>query len=677
LKKYSILSVFTGAGGLDLGFHGGFEYLHTVCEELPFYTKTAIEIDSDACETIKHNNLAENVINDDIRNVNLNSLGYHDVVIGGFPCLTFSMAGGRARIKDDLNGQLYDSLAKTIEVVKPKIFLAENVKGVLSANGGEAIKVITERFENVGYNVSVKLVDFSKLGVPQKRERVLFIGIAKEYNIMPNIYTMDLSLVTAEYALSGVENSEYNNEYHTINLLTQKRIDAIPEGGNHTNLPVDLAIKALMSNIYRRLDRYKPSPTILASGGGGTLGYHYSEPRPLTNRERARLQSFPDIFVFKGGMASVRRQIGNAVPPVGIYKFAIAIAGILNDIENGVNVTINGVKVNFKLIKSIDMWNIFINSDDEYKKLFIAKEQYGGEWYDCVISNGSDVFEAYDEQNSMYGAGYKMSYPGLHFLSEHKFTPMTSYSQFSSGVFVNDKLVKYICGLEAVVEYGGVEYSKEEFIKKALFDRLTDIFKALNINVANFSVLNLNKVLLNGVREMSLIKFICSVFANNNINLNLPRDYILEWVTTFYIPVIGFNPMVNEIISIPDVYNLSYKETCLTDVDELEHRLSDLYRGKYIKFYGLFVKGVLLARVMVYHGKPTNGYGLNKVFVRFLYKHLEKSDIITTGQVKITDVKEVKLLDEAMGYYPEAFEEVQGNLENGYTIEYYKNKRNK
>jgi len=112
---------------------------------------------------------------------------------------------------------------------------------------------------------------------------------------------------------------------------TTAKLEAIPEGGNFKDLPPKLAIKGLMSNIYRKLDRKKPAYTVLASGGGGTWTYHYQEPRALTNRERARLQTFPDDLIFKGSNTEVRRQIGNAVPAVGIYLFAKCIQSVLDN----------------------------------------------------------------------------------------------------------------------------------------------------------------------------------------------------------------------------------------------------------------------------------------------------------------------------------------------------------
>ena len=130
--------------------------------------------------------------------------------------------------------------------------------------------------------------------------------------------------VTAGEALVGVEQVSTNNELINIKEKTKKMLELIPEGGNFTDIPKDnpLYVKGTISHVYRRIKRDEPAKTIIAAGGGGTWGYHYPEPRPLTNRERARLQSFPDNFIFEGNVTEVRRQIGNAVPPMGVREVA-------------------------------------------------------------------------------------------------------------------------------------------------------------------------------------------------------------------------------------------------------------------------------------------------------------------------------------------------------------------
>ena len=133
-----------------------------------------------------------------------------------------------------------------------------------------------------------------------------------------------LPYVTAGDALQGAEKVPYNNEQIGCMDKTRKMLELISEGGNFTDISKDnpLYVKGMISHVYRRINRNEPAKTIIAAGGGGTWGYHYPEPRPLTNRERARLQSFPDDFKFVGSIAEVRRQIGNAVPPLGIRPVA-------------------------------------------------------------------------------------------------------------------------------------------------------------------------------------------------------------------------------------------------------------------------------------------------------------------------------------------------------------------
>ncbi|BCD59440.1 MULTISPECIES: DNA cytosine methyltransferase [unclassified Nitratiruptor] len=338
---YKIFSTFTGAGGLDLGFHGGFSYLNREYPRLKFYTAKAIEIDKFACKTLKTNTKyfsQTEVINKDINETDPKQYANedYDVLLGGFPCVTFSIVGKRAGIKDDKNGKLYESFARYLEILRPKVFLAENVKGILSANKGEAIKIIKNRFEIDGYNLKIFLVNFADFGIPQIRERVLFIGIRKDITIpfIPPVptHTKDTYVSCAE-AFKNIPEHCHNNNRMKISKEVEERLKLIPEGGNYKDVEnTEFAVKGLMSNIYRRLHRKKPAYTVIASGGGGTWGYHYEEPRPLTNRERARLQGFPDDFIFCGNNTEARRQIGNAVPPAGIYPFAKRIENVLDGI---------------------------------------------------------------------------------------------------------------------------------------------------------------------------------------------------------------------------------------------------------------------------------------------------------------------------------------------------------
>lgn len=338
-EDYKILSTFTGGGGLDIGFHGDFEYLGKKLNKLKFQTKYALDINKDACNTLKNDKKYfdnTEILNEDIINFDYKTIPNEnfDVLLGGFPCVTFSVVGKQAGIKDDINGKLYERYANYVEYFKPKVFLAENVKGILSANKGEAVKIIKKRFEETGYKLKIFLVNFADFGVPQLRERVLFIGIRKdiENDFIPPEFTHKNKHLTSSDAFKNINCDCINNNLMKIQKSTEEKINAIPEGGNFKDLPPHLAVKGLMSNIYRRLDRNKPAYTLIASGGGGTWHYHYEEPRALTNRERARLQSFPDDLKFMGTNTEVRRQIGNAVPAVGIYPFAERIQNVLDGI---------------------------------------------------------------------------------------------------------------------------------------------------------------------------------------------------------------------------------------------------------------------------------------------------------------------------------------------------------
>ncbi len=336
---YKIISIFTGAGGLDIGFHGKFKYLGKTFPRLNFQTIISLDINSDSCATIEYDK--KYFKNTKVYNENIIEFNHaqipndnYDVLLGGFPCVTFSVVGKQKGIMDDLNGKLYNSYARYVEHFKPKVFLAENVKGILSANKGEAIKIIKKRFEDTGYRLKIFLVNFADFGVPQLRERVLFIGVRKdiETEFIPPEFTHKGKHKTVLEAFENIDTSCMNHTFLKQLSSTTEKLKAIPEGGNFKDLPKNLSVRGLMSNIYRKLDRNKPAYTVIASGGGGTWTYHYEEPRALTNRERARLQGFPDDLKFQGTNTEVRRQIGNAVPAAGIYPFAERIQCVLSGV---------------------------------------------------------------------------------------------------------------------------------------------------------------------------------------------------------------------------------------------------------------------------------------------------------------------------------------------------------
>ena len=319
-KKLRVMSLFAGCGGIDLGF------LMAQNSEYAYEVVWANDFDKDACESYK-NNVDDKIVCGDIWDIDLDKTPDCDVIIGGFPCQDFSiLRGGKREAFSSKRGVLYTKFVEAVSKKLPLFFVAENVKGLLTAEGGWAIRKIVEDFEQVdhiGYDVQIKLINFADYGVPQKRERVVIVGVRNDLGLKFQFpkETHKGRHVAAKTALLGAEKVKENNEHMQVHESTVAKLKQIPAGGNYKDLP-DSKNKNWMSIIYKRLHPDKPSPTIVACGGGGTWGYHYSEPRPLTNRERARIQSFPDDFVFSGSVAEVRRQIGNAVPPLGIKPVA-------------------------------------------------------------------------------------------------------------------------------------------------------------------------------------------------------------------------------------------------------------------------------------------------------------------------------------------------------------------
>ena len=317
-----IVSIFTGCGGLDLGFH--LEGYKTIW---------ANDFSEWACDSFR--NYFGNVIrHEDITKINPftdKSIPDCDIILGGFPCQDFSVIWKQPGL-DGKRGGLYRHFLDFVSAKKPKAFVAENVKGLLTANERKAIETIIKDFEAIepGYLVLPHLYNFAEYGVPQFRERVLLVGIRVDtgfdfkHPLPSHGENRENPYITAGKAIEGALEVKHNNERINCAEKTQRMLALIPEGGNFTNIPPDheLYVKGMISHVYRRINRNEPAKTIIAAGGGGTWGYHYPEPRPLTNRERARLQSFPDNFEFKGNITEVRRQIGNAVPPEGVRLLA-------------------------------------------------------------------------------------------------------------------------------------------------------------------------------------------------------------------------------------------------------------------------------------------------------------------------------------------------------------------
>lgn len=292
----------------------------------------ASDYDPDTCETyIKNicNGDASSVYCEDVRNLDISKLGPIDAFAYGFPCNSFSNVGEHQGLNNQKFGQLYTYGVEVLKLYQPKWFLAENVSGLKSAGAGEHFKQILKDMEDAGYHLVTNMYKFEQYGIPQTRHRIIIIGIRNDLHDAGIVFKVPSPEPykaldnTAGTALSNIPADAPNNEIRQLQDKVKRRLSYIKPGQNvwqAENLPAELMIKTRtkISQIYRKLDPNKPSYTVTAAGGGGTFMYHWSdEQRELTNRERARIQTFPDDYEFIGKYSSVRKQIGMAVPPKG------------------------------------------------------------------------------------------------------------------------------------------------------------------------------------------------------------------------------------------------------------------------------------------------------------------------------------------------------------------------
>ena len=320
-SSYAIGELFCGAGGLALGAHlakfKGYGFHHI----------WANDMEKSACETFCHNLpiARDNVICSRVENLDFHSLNDIDGLAFGFPCNDFSLIGKHKGITGQYGG-LYKWGVKALEHFQPSFFIAENVSGMKSSGGNKDMNMILKAFENAGYDLNVNEYKFEEYGIPQNRHRVIIIGFKKSLNLKEfNPPSRIKKKRTAREAICNppISKDTENNELTTQSEKVIQRLSYIREGENVFNaqMPEQFRLKlnsnAKISQIYKRLTADEPAYTITASGGGGTHMYHWSECRALTNRERARLQTFPDSFAFIGGKEAVRKQIGMAVPPEG------------------------------------------------------------------------------------------------------------------------------------------------------------------------------------------------------------------------------------------------------------------------------------------------------------------------------------------------------------------------
>ncbi len=328
-RTFSCIELFAGAGGLALGL-----------EKAGFNAIGLIEYDKDAAATLSHNRPNWNVINDDIANISCLNLqqyfglkqGELDLLSGGAPCQSFSYAGKRLGL-EDARGTLFYHYAKFLEQLQPKIFLFENVKGLLTHDKGRTYQTILNIFEGAGYTIQKDILNAWDFGVAQKRERLITVGIRNDllnktsFSFpVPHKYKPVLRDILLDCPKSeGTPYSAYK----------RKIFELVPPGGYWRDIPENIAKEYMKScwymeggrtGILRRLSLDEPSLAVLTSPSQKqTDRCHPIEARPFTIRENARCQSFPDDWIFCGSVGSQYKQVGNAVPVNLAYEIGLKI----------------------------------------------------------------------------------------------------------------------------------------------------------------------------------------------------------------------------------------------------------------------------------------------------------------------------------------------------------------
>ncbi len=329
-KSFKMGELFCGPGGIALGAKLASEA--TPKHSWKIEHAWATDYDRDTCKTYISNicpNAPHTVVCEDIRDLDMGVLREISEIDGlafGFPCNDFSIVGEQKGINGNY-GPLYQYGIEALNLFRPQWFLAENVGGLRNSNEGNALALIFEEMVSAGYVLYPHYYKFERYGIPQARHRIVIVGIRSDLDVVFQVpspepyFNCDVSCRKAICDPPIAKNAP-NHTFTKQSKTVVERLKYIKPGENAftANIPEHLRLNvkgAKISVIYKRLDPLFPAYTVTGSGGGGTHMYHWSENRALTNRERARLQTFPDNFVFHGSKESVRKQIGMAVPCQG------------------------------------------------------------------------------------------------------------------------------------------------------------------------------------------------------------------------------------------------------------------------------------------------------------------------------------------------------------------------
>lgn len=321
---YKVVSLFSGCGGADLGVVGNFEFNGKKYDKNPFSLVCALDIDNKALNTHRLNFQCDNVVCGDICEIDTKDIPEHDVLVGGFPCQSFSTINPTKDPFDD-RANLYKQMVRIAKEKQPKVFIAENVKGLMTLHKGSIIAKVIKAFEEAGYIVKKQLIRCADYGVPQKRERVIIVGVRKD--------------IQHEYIFPDAPNE---NNWQPLSVAVHNLV--IEDKKYYFSEKAVQGMKNAKNNMKRGLSQNLNEPCLTVTSHLAKVSLNSRDPvllvdpekelyRRFTPREAARIQSFPDSFQFAGSETDAYRQIGNAIPPVMFWHIAKSILPILDDIK--------------------------------------------------------------------------------------------------------------------------------------------------------------------------------------------------------------------------------------------------------------------------------------------------------------------------------------------------------
>ena len=373
-NKLNVVSLFTGAGGLDIGFKE-YRKFNIIC---------ALDIEEEAKNTYNYNYPNVPFINQDIRTISVQDILiqtngiYPDVIIGGPPCQGFSVMGDKN--SSDPRNTLFESYVRLVNDLKPKCFVFENVKGIKSMFNGKYLIDISNSFANIGYDIYFDILNASDYGIPQNRERVIIVGtrLNKSYTY-PNKNKISIGNLKIKKNIDEaiMDLKDKDNFPNHIKLkhsdIVIQRYKLIPEGGKlppPEQLPKEIRRKNF-GNTYNRLDRYKNAPTMVP--GNNSFPIHPTLHRSLTPREAARIQSFPDNFIFTGNRRKQCILVGNAVSPLLGARIADSIYKHITE-----NISNNNSKLLLKRYSQLKVNPFIKNKKQKIKKQFACVDLFCG-----------------------------------------------------------------------------------------------------------------------------------------------------------------------------------------------------------------------------------------------------------------------------------------------------------